>query len=327
MAQASDRPHRGREADDPRRIPSSGWKDIAYRVKDQVSRDNVSIVSAGVAFYLLLSIVPALAAAVAIYGLFSDPQAIARHVDALGGFLPGQAQELIRDQLTRLSETAGQALGIGALVGILVSVWSATRAMVAMMAALNIAYDEEERRGFVKLNLIALGLTVALVLFLAVALTLVAVIPVVLDIVGITGAAAVAVHLLRWPVLAVFLLLALAVLYRFAPDREEARWAWVSPGAIVGGLLWLLGSIGFSLYVSFSDTYEATYGSLGAVVVMMMWLFVSAFAIMLGAEWNAETERQTRRDTTTGRPEPMGRRDARAADAVAQRREEPDPRS
>jgi membrane protein len=316
MASASDHARRGRGADTPRQIPSPGWKDVAYRVKDQVGRDNVSIVSAGVAFYLLLSIVPALAATVAIYGLFADPQTIGRHVADFGGFLPGQAQELVQQQLTRLSESSGEALGIGAAIGVLLSIWSATRAMVALMAALNIAYGEEETRGFVKLNLIALFLTVVLVVFLGISLLLVAIIPIVMNIVGLSGGAALAVQLLRWPVLGLFLLVALAMLYRYAPDRDKPQWRWVSPGAIVGGLVWLLGSVGFSLYVSFSDTYEATYGSLGAVVVMMMWLFVSAFAIMLGAEWNAETERQTRQDTTEGDPDPIGRRGAHAADNV-----------
>lgn len=317
MANASDYAHRGREADEPTRIPAPGWKDVALRVKDQATRDNVSIVAAGVAFYLLLSIVPALAATVAIYGLFADPQTISGHVSDFGAFLPGQAQELIRQQLTRLSQSSGQALGLGALVGVLLSIWSATRAMVAMMTSLNIAYNEEESRGFFRLNLIALGLTLVLVLFLAVALTLVAVIPVVLGMIGLGSTAELALQLLRWPVLALCLLAALAFLYRYGPDRDKARWSWVSPGAIVGGLLWLFGSIGFSIYVSFSDSYEATYGSLGAVVVMMMWLYVSAYAIMLGAEWNAETERQTSRDTTTGPRKPMGSRDAQVADTVA----------
>jgi membrane protein len=304
MARAGDDADPGLDADTPTDIRAPGWKAVAMRVKDRIGTDNVSIISAGVAFYLLLSIVPALAATVAIYGLFADPQTISDHVQSFGGFLPGQAQELIQEQLTRLSETSGEALGIGALIGVLVSLWSATRAMVAMMASLNIAYGEEESRGFVVLNLIALALTLVLFVFLGLSLMLVAVIPVVLNIVGLSGGAALVVQLLRWPVLAACLLLALAVLYRYAPDRKKARWAWVSPGALVGGILWLLGSVGFSLYVSYSGTYEATYGSLGAVVVMMMWLFVSAFAIMLGAEWNAETERQTRQDPTD---QPLGR--------------------
>jgi membrane protein len=292
MAKAANRPAQVRDARRPTGIPASGWKAVGLRVKDQVASDNVSIVSAGVAFYLLLSIVPALAATVAIYGLVADPQSIGRHMAALGQFMPAEAQALVGEQLNRLAQSSGDALGIGALVGLLVSIWSATRAMAAMIESLNIAYNEEERRGFVRRNLVALGLTVVLVLFLGVAIALIAVIPVIVNLLGMTGLLATVMNWLRWPVLAACLLLALAVLYRYGPDREAPEWAWVSPGAVVGGLLWMLGSIGFSIYVSYAGNYDATYGSLGAIVVVMMWLFISAFAIMLGAEWNAETERQ-----------------------------------
>ena len=298
MAKAANRPVPGREADRPTGILAPGWKSVALRVKDQVAQDNVSIVSAGVAFYLLLSIVPALAATVAVYGLVANPEAIGRHMEALGAFMPAEAQVLIGEQLNRLVQSSGDALGIGALIGLGVSLWSATRAMAAMMEALNIAYNEKESRGFVWRNLVALGLTVVLVLFLGVAIALIAVIPAIVNLLGLTGLLATVMSWLRWPVLAACLLLALALLYRYGPDRETPRWEWVSPGAIVGGLLWLLGSIGFSIYVSYAGNYDATYGSLGAIVVVMMWLFISAFAIMLGAEWNAEAERQTRRDTT-----------------------------
>jgi membrane protein len=292
MANAARRAGPGRPAARPSDIPGPGWKAVATRVKDKVGSDNVSIVSAGVAFYLLLSIVPALAATVAIYGLFADPQTIGRHVEALGAFMPAEAQTLVGEQLNRLAQSSGDALGIGAIVGLAVSLWSATRAMAAMMEALNIAYDEQESRGFVWRNLVALGLTVVLVLFLGLAITLIAVIPAIVNLMGMTGLLATLVNWLRWPVLGICLLLALAVLYRYGPDREAATWAWISPGAVVGGVLWLLGSIGFSIYVALAGNYDATYGSLGAIVVVMMWLFISAFAIMLGAEWNAETERQ-----------------------------------
>jgi membrane protein len=301
MANASSRAERGREARKPTQIPAPGWMAVARRVMGQVGRDNVSIISAGVAFYLLLSIVPALAATVAIYGIVADPQTIGQHVQALGEFLPAEAQALIGQQLERLTQSSGEALGIGAIIGLLVSVWSATRAMAAMMEALNIAYGEEESRGFVWRNLVAIGLTVVFVVFLGLAVALIAIIPAVVNLLGVEGVLATVAQWLRWPVLAGCLLVALALLYRWGPDRDEPRWEWVSPGAIVGGVLWLLGSVGFSIYVANAGNYDATYGSLGAIVVVMMWLYISAFAIMLGAEWNAEAERQTRHDTTSDR--------------------------
>jgi len=309
---------RGREADRPTEIPKRGWKDILLRVKDEIREDNMSIIAAGVAFYLLLAIVPAMAAFVAIYGLFADPQTVGTQLDQLGAMLPEDARSMIRQQLTRLASTSGQALGIGAAVGLLISLWSAMKGTKALMTALNVAYDEREKRGFIRLNLIALLLTAGVIVFVAIALTLIAVIPAVLQLVGLGSVVEWAVQILRWPLILAFLLFVLAALYRWAPAREEARWAWLSPGALFAGALWLLGSVGFSLYVSFFADYNATYGSLGAVVVLLMWMYISTYAVLLGAETNAEIERQTRKDTTTGAPKPMGQRGAYVADTVGE---------
>lgn len=316
MRTASEPQHRGREADAPRHIPAAGWKDVALRVKDRTTDNHLSIIAAGVAFYLLLAMVPALAALVAMYGLFADPREIGTRVTSLAGVLPREALELLEEQLQRLVATSGGALGLGAALGVLLSVWSATRGTKALIDALNVAYDERESRGFVRLNLIAIGLTMALVGFVAVALALVALVPLVLEGIGLGAGAERALSWARWPLLAALLVVALAVLYRYAPDRDAARWRWVSPGAVIATLLWLAGSAGFSLYVSMSDGYHASYGSLGAVAVVMMWLFVGAFAIVLGAQFNAEAERQTRRDSTDGPPRPIGARGAHAADTL-----------
>lgn len=312
----TERGARGRESERPSEIPGRGWKDVALRVKDRVAENHLSIIAAGVAFYLLLSFVPALAALVAIYGLFADPAAIGERVATLGAVLPGEALAMIEEQLQRLAASSPRALGAGAAIGLAVALWSATKGTKSIIDALNIAYAERETRGFVRLNLIALGLTLALIGFVVVALALVAIVPLVLGWLGLGEGLERALQLLRWPLLLAFLIAALAVLYRYAPDRAEARWRWVSPGALAAALLWLLGSAAFSLYVSKSGSYHATYGSLGAVAVMMMWLFVGAFAVLLGAQLNAETERQTVRDTTAGEPRPIGRRDAHAADTV-----------
>jgi membrane protein len=313
---APDPGHRGRDADRPAEIPARGWKDIALRVKDQADQNHLSIIAAGVAFYLLLAFVPALASLVAIYGLFADPSAIGERVATLGSMLPEEALQLIQDQLERLASTSTRSLGFGAVFALLLSLWSATKGTRALIDSVNIAYEERETRSWLRLTLVAFGLTLALVAFVIAALALVAVVPLALGFVGLGGAAEQAISLLRWPALLGLLIVALALLYRYAPDRDEPRWRWVSPGAIAASVLWLLGSVGFSIYVSYSGSYDATYGSLGAIAVMMMWLFVGSFAVLLGAQFNAESERQTRRDSTEGGPEPMGRRGAYAADTV-----------
>lgn len=322
MPAVTDSTHRGREADAPTQIPARGWKDILLRVKDEVGERHLSIIAAGVAFYLLLSMVPALAALVAIYGVFADPREIGERVAAFGTVLPAEALTLVREQLERLTATSAEALGWGAALAIAVALWSATKGTKALIDSVNVAYDERETRGIVRLNLIAIGLTVALIAFVVIALALVAVVPLVLERIGLGTGLEWAVSLLRWPLLLVFLMASLAVLYRYAPDRDEARWRWVSPGAAAASLLFLLGSIGFSLYVSRSDSYNATYGSLGAIAVTMVWLFVGAFSVLIGAQLNAETERQTRRDSTDGPARPMGGRGAQAADTVGPSAEE-----
>ena len=316
MTAATDSAHRGREADAPSRIPAKGWKDVLLRVKDQVAENHLSIIAAGVAFYLLLSMVPALAALVAIYGVFADPSAIGRQVASLGTVLPQEALTLVEEQLERLAATSTRALGVGAIVGVAVALWSATKGTKALIDSVNVAYEERETRGFVRLNLIAIGLTLALIAFVVVALSLVAIVPLVLSWVGLGEGLAWAVSLLRWPLLLLFLMASLAVLYRYAPDRDQPRWRWVSPGAIAAAVLFLLGSVAFSVYVSKSGSYDATYGSLGAIAVTMIWLFVAAFSVLLGAQLNAEAERQTRRDSTEGAEKPMGARGAHAADTV-----------
>jgi membrane protein len=296
MSAATDTAHRGREAASPNRLSAKGWNDVLLRVKERVNANHLSIIEAGVAFYLLLSMMPALAALVAIYGVFADPSDIGRRVASLGGVLPAEALQLVHEQLERLMSASTRALGLGAAVGVAFALWSATQGTRALIDAVNVAYEQRETRGFVRRNLIAIGLTLALVVFVVVALALVAVVPLVLGRLGLGTGLAWAVSLLRWPLLLVVLMASLAVLYRYAPDRDELRWRWVSPGAIGAAVLLLVGSVAFSVYVSKSDTYDATYGSLGAIAITMVWLFVAAYSVLLGAQLNAETERQARRD-------------------------------
>jgi len=308
---------RGRLAAKPSEIPRSGWWDILKRTWTQLGEDNISIVAAGVAFYVLLSIVPAFAATVALYGLVGDPVTVQQHVAAASGFLPADATKLLSEQLQSLVQGPKTGVGVGFVVSLVLALWSARAGTGALMTALNIAYGEPERRNFVWFNVIAFALTLALIVFIIVALAIVAVIPAVLKLLPLPDSISWAISLVRWPILAAFAMLALAAFYRFGPSREKPRWQWVSWGSAIATLLWVIASIGFSVYVSKFGDYNKTYGSLGAIVILLTWFWLSTYIFLAGAELNAEMEHQTARDTTTGRERPMGARGARVADTVA----------
>jgi membrane protein len=307
---------RGREADSPRQIPAGGWKDILRRSWQEVSDNNIFLVAGGVTYAVLLALFPALAALVSIYGLTFDPSQIEKQIALLAGVLPEQSLQLLGQELHQLVTAQHSTLGIGAVVGLLVALWSASRGMSGLMSAMNIAYDEKERRGFVRLNLLAVGLTIAAIVGGALIIALVGILPAIVKFIGLGASAQWALLLLEWPLLLGLLLASMAVLYRYGADRNEPRWRWVSPGALAGSLLWIVGSIGFSVYVAHFNTYNKTYGSLGGVVILLTWLYLSSFVLLLGAVINAQSERQTIQDTTRGASEPMGRRNARAADTV-----------
>jgi membrane protein len=307
---------RGRQAENPAQVPAKGWKDVAARVKAEVKEDRVSLLSAGVAFYSLLALVPALAALISLYGLVGDPAQVQKRVTDLMGAAPKEARQLVTSQAKSIIEGSGGKVGLGLAVSILLALWSASSGMSHLVEAINLAYDEGEGRGFVKRRALALGLTIGGVVFVLLAIVVIAVLPAALAQSSVPSVVRVAVSVLRWPVLGVLLLTALGVLYRVAPDRDDPRWAWVSPGAIVATVLWLVGSILFSIYTANFGKYNETYGSLGAVVIVMLWLLLTAFAVIVGAELNSEVERQTRRDSTEGHPERMGGRGAFAADTV-----------
>lgn len=304
---------RGRSAESPKEIPKKGWKDILWRTKEEMTEDNLSIVAAGVAFYIFLGLIPALAAGISIYGLVADPSTIQQQVDSMAGVLPADVIEILDEQMTRIAEERTGATW-GAILGIGFALWSGARATKSLMMALNITYEEEETRGFVRLNLVALGLTLAGVVAALVAVGLIVAIPIVLKYVGLGEAAKMIVSVIRWPLLAVFAIAGLSALYRYAPDREEAKWRWVSWGAVLATIIWIAVSAGFSYYVSNWGSYNKTYGSLGAVVVILLWLMISAYVVLLGAELNAEMEHQTGEDTTDEPDEPRGQRGAYVAD-------------
>jgi membrane protein len=304
---------RGRLAEKPTDIPARGWWDILRRTVKQLSEDNLSIVAAGMAFYAFTAMVPALAATIAIYALLNDPTTVANQIESMAHILPEQTRPILHDQLVRLT-TDNQSAGWSAALGIGIAVFGAMKAMIALMTGLNIAYHESERRGFILLYGSALLLTITGIIGVILAVTLIAVIPSVLRVMGIDGAGQTAFSILRWPLLAALFAFALAVVYRYAACRDKPQWRWVSWGAGAATLLWLLGSAGFSYYLARFDDFEGTYGSLGAIVALLLWLFLTAFVVLLGAELDAEMERQTVKDTTVGPEEPMGQRGAHAAD-------------
>ena len=307
---------RGRQANSPSEIPPRGWKDVLLRVYSNISEHRVLALAAGMTYYGLLAIFPAIAALVAIYGLFSDPTAIARHLDQLTGILPGGAVDVARDQLTRVASKGSGTLGTTFVIGLGVSLWSANAAMKSLFDTLNIVYGEREKRGFLTLNAISLAFTLAGILFVLVALGAVVVIPVVLKFIGLSDFADQMLRFARWPALFVVVALALALIYRYGASRETPRWRWITWGSALAALLWLGASALFSWYAANFGKFNETYGSLGAAIGFMTWLWISAIVILVGAELDAEMEHQTARDTTTGSPKPMGARGARMADTV-----------
>ncbi|MBP1294262.1 YihY/virulence factor BrkB family protein [Bradyrhizobium elkanii] len=313
---ATESADRGRHAKSPAEIPTKGWKDILLRVYSNIGDHRILALAAGMTYYSILAIFPALAALVAIYGFFSDPGSIAKHLDEISGFVPGGAIDIAREQLTRVATKGDRTLGFTFVIGLLISLWSANAAMKSLFDTLNIVYGEQEKRGFVKLNAISLSFTVAAIAFVLTALGAVVVVPVTLDYLWLSNIVELVIRWARWPVLFVAVALALACIYRFGPSREAPRWRWLTWGSIAATLMWLVASALFSFYAANFGTFNATYGSLGAAIGFMTWLWISAIVILLGAELNAEIEHQTARDTTTGAPRPIGARGAKMADTV-----------
>ena len=282
---------RGEGADSPTKIPARGWKEILQRTLQQLKSDNVSLIAAGAAFYVFLALAPALIAVIAVYGLVADPADVSRQLGPILSALPADAASVVRDQLTTITSGGRSGLGLSLIVGVVVALVGASKGLLALITALNIAYDEDETRGFVRLRAMALGLTVAVAVAAVAVIGGMVVVRALARPLGTFGETAVAV--VRWPVLAGLGVVALAVLYRYAPDRKAPPWRWVTPGALVATVLWLVGSLAFSLYVATFGKYNETYGVLGGVVVLLLWLLLTAYAIVLGAELDREVERQS----------------------------------
>ncbi len=313
--QASSDDDRGRSAGSPTEIPARGWFDIAKRTAGQVKSDYLSIVAAGVAFYVFLALVPALIAVISVYGLVADPADVERQLASVLSAVPAEAADLVQTQVTAITGQGRASVGLALAVSVVVALLGASKGMQALVTALNIAYDEDETRKFFRLKALTLVLTLGMAVAAVVGVGVMVALGNLAERLGTAGELAVVV--LRWPLLAVVVILGLAVLYRYAPDRDAPAWRWVTPGAVVATVLWLVGSIAFSVYVGNFGRYNETYGSLGAVVVLLLWLLLTAYAIVLGAELDGEAERQTVADSTRGPSQPLGRRGAYAADTVA----------
>jgi membrane protein len=307
---------RGRTAERPDQIPPKGWMDIAKRTMKEAKQDQVPLLAAGVAFYTLLSLFPAIIAGVSIYGLVADPQTVRDQIDKLTEMLSPSTAELLSDQIKQITGSAGGALGFATVVGILTALWSASSGMKALITGVNLAYDETETRKFAKLRGLALVLTLGAMVLLAVAGATIAGFPPIAN--DLPVVLQWVLGILRFVFLAALVIAGLAVLYRYAPDRDEPRWTWVSWGSGVATLLWIVASIGFSVYANSFGNYNKTYGALAGIIILMFWLFLTAYVVLFGAELNTEMELQTARDTTKGPEEPMGERGGHAADHVAE---------
>ena len=309
---------RGRFARSPWQMPASGWKDIALRTWRESSKDNVGLVAAGVAFYGFLALVPLLGAIVIIYGFVADPATVIEHARSLHSFLPRDVAGLATEMLLNVVQSSGGKKGLGLLIALAVALWGAKNAAGSIITALNIAYEEEEKRGFLKVTLMALLMTLAAVGIALLAIAATAVLGALHRFFPETGPGAI----MFWKVLTYVLLAAgataaVATLYRYGPAREKAKWTWITPGSLFASLAWLVLTLGFGFYVTNFGSYDKTYGSLGAVVMLLTWLYLSSYVLLFGAELNSEIEHQTAHDTTKGAPEPLGARGAWAADHVA----------
>jgi membrane protein len=307
---------RGRQATHPLQIPWKGWYDIVWRTYQEMNSDRLLSIAGGVAFFVLLAIFPAITALVSAYGLFFNTSTITNNLSLLNDVVPENVLSLVHEQANRIASNSSRALSIGLIVGFLVSLWSAMSGVKAMIDALNVINEQQEGRSFIKLNFVALVFTLAGLVAFLLAIAAVVILPLIVSPIGLESSTETLTRIGRWPVLLLVLLIGLSLLYRYGPDRRAARWQWVSVGSVLAAVTWISASFLFSWYLKSFANYNATYGSLGAVVGLMIWLWLSTIVVLLGAEFNAEIEHQTARDSTVGKEKPLGARGAVRADTV-----------
>ena len=309
----------GRNAGRPQDIPAAGWKDVLLRTYREFGDDRVTLIAAAVTYYLLLSLFPTLTAFVSIYGLFADRTTVGEHINMLSSVVPQGGMTIINEQLTALTSTGDTTLGFALLISIAIALWSSSSGVKTMFEAMNVAYGEREKRNFLTLNATALTFTLAGLVGGIVMIGAAIVIPAVLEFVGLGSGLEWLLRIGSYALLAIALMTGLAALYRFGPSRHQAKWRWVSPGAIVATVLILVVSLLFSWYAGNFANYDKTYGSLGGLIALLTWMWISVTAVIIGAELNSEAERQTRQDTTEGSDQPMGQRAATVADTIGAR--------
>ena len=308
--------HRGRRAEKPEEITRRGWSDIVWRMLRAAKRDRITILAAGVAFYALLALFPTIAAVISLWGLLFDPVEAGQQLYEISRFMPPDAANLIDQQAQQVIESTKSGSGMAALIGLLVAMFIASKAVGVLVIGLNVVYGEQEKRPIFWRGVVLTLLTFGLIGMTLLSLGFIAVVPAVVDSLMIESPVDSVLKWLRWPALLIIMSFLIALLYRYAPYRRSAQWRWLSYGTMLATLLWLLGSGGLSLYVRYFSSFSELYGSLGAVVALMMWFWLSAFVVLLGAEVNSEMERQTYRDTTVGEERPLGEREAFAADTI-----------
>jgi membrane protein len=309
---------KGHQARSPAEMPPRAWKDIAKRTYKRTWDDNIALVAAGVAFYGFFALLSLLGLIVLVYGFVADPLTVIEHMQALTAILPSDVAFVIGDQLMNAVRASEKTKGLGILLAFLVATYGGTNGAASVITALNIAYEEKEKRSLFRFYLLAVTMTLCALVVALCAIASTAALAFLQHLMPTTAASLVIVgKLLGYLLLAALAAGVASILYRFGPSREEAKWKWITPGSLLASLIWLLLTWAFGIYVGRFTNYHASYGSLGAVVALLTWMYLSAYAFIFGAELNSEIEHQTAKDSTTGSPEPMGERGAWAADNVA----------
>jgi membrane protein len=318
QVERSVQPERGRDATAPWLIPRSGWRDIAWRTYAQINEDRILAVAGGVVFYAILAIFPALTAIVSLYGLFANAATVADGVALASSIVPTDTLEILRVEALRIAAKSNGTLSLSLVFGLGIALWSANSGMKAIIDALNIVYEETEKRSFIKLNLLSLAFTGGAVIVAILAVVAVVALPLLLNSLGLGFSAEAVIRTLRWPLLVILLFGGLSLIYCYGPSRTRARWQWLSVGSLFATAAWIAASAVFSFYLSNVADYSATYGALGAIIGMMTWIWLSVIVILVGAELNSEIEHQTAEDSTVGAPKPLGLRGATMADTVGE---------
>ncbi|MCP1326648.1 YihY/virulence factor BrkB family protein [Halomonas sp. 707D4] len=307
---------RGRRARTPEEIPKLGLLDVGWRVIRAARRNRLTMLAAGVAFYALLALFPTIAAVISLWGLLFDPVEAGQQLYEIGRFIPGDAANLIDQQADQVIENTEAGNFMAAMIGLAIAMFVASKGVAVLVVGLNVVYGESEKRPFLHRTVLLTALTLGLIVMTLVSLGFIALIPMVVDMLTIEPPVDQIIKWLRWPALLIMMSFLISLLYRFAPYRRKPRWVWINYGTLFATVTWLLGSAVLSLYVRYFTAFSDLYGSLGAVVALMIWFWLSAFIVLFGAELNCELERQTLSDTTVGRPRPLGHREAFAADTV-----------